>query len=292
MRSSCLHRFAARLRLRFLAFTLTFFVSLTAVPVEEASAGHVVFVKIYVDEEEATTERVWKARLSERVRKASDIISQYTDVKFAVSGYGVWSSDNRIQNLSRSLREFEQEVTTTKERLAIAFSSQYKFQGGRAHLGGTRGPLKHHILIRENARSVLEAERLEVLVHELGHFLCSGHSNSTTSAMRPVVGDGQARAKSFQIGFDPVNAKIMRLVGNEMRDRRVDKFDELSPATLKKMGNEYLKLARALPDDKSAIRYLYRIRSILQFGGAPAKTLPTTLPTGSEDLILTLPKKK
>lgn len=286
-----LRRCALCTRLQFLSTTfyttLALVVLLGGLPPDRAEAGHVVFVKIYVDEEEATTDQVWKARLTERVRKASNIISRYTDVKFAIVGYGRWSSDNRIQDLSRSLREFEQEVETSKERIAIGFSSQYKFQGGRAHLGGTRGPMRHHILIRENARSVREVERLEVLVHEMGHFLCAGHSSSTTSAMRPVVGDGQARAKSFEIGFDPVNAQIMRLVGNEMRDRRVDRFEELSPATLKKMGGQYLKLARALPEDKTSIRYLYRIRSLLQFGGVPKKTLPK----GSDDLLLTLPKK-
>ena len=284
----CLRHCAVRARLQFFLLTFTLLAFHVGLPLSRAEAGHVVFVKIYVDDEEATTEQVWKARLTERVRKASAIISRYTDVKFAIVGYGRWSSDNRIQDLSRSLREFEQEVETTKERLAIGFSSQYKFQGGRAHLGGTRGPLRHHILVRENAQSIREVERLEVLVHEMGHFLCAAHSSSPTSAMRPVVGDGQARAKSFEIGFDPVNAQIMRLVGNEMRDRRVDRFAELSPGTLKKMGGQYLKLARALPEDKTSIRYLYRIRSLLQLGSVPVKTIPK----GSDDILLTLPKSK
>ena len=70
------------------------------------NAAHVVLVKIYVDEEEATTEQAWKSRLSRRVTEASRIISKFSGVKFAVVGFGRWSSDNRIQDLSRSLREF------------------------------------------------------------------------------------------------------------------------------------------------------------------------------------------
>ena len=148
--------------------------------------------------------------------------------------------------------------------------------------------MRHHILIRENAQSIRESERLEVLVHELGHFLCAGHSHKTTSAMRPVVGDGQARAKSFEIGFDPVNARIMRLIGAEMRNRRVDKFEDISPATLKKLRGHYTQLARALPNDKTALRYLYRIHLLLQNEG----TRETEATRGSQDVILTIPKKK
>ncbi len=226
--------------------------------------AEVILVKIFVDEEEATVENVWRKRLSERLMSASRIIEGYSDVRFAILDFGTWQSDNRVQDLSKSLREFEQEVDPGAARIAIGFSSQYKFQTGRNNLGGTRGPMRSHILIRENAQSVREPERLEVLVHELGHFLCAAHSAAKTSVMRPVVGDGQARATSFRIGFDPINAKIIRLTGREMRDRHVERFEELSPSTLRQLRESYLALAKRLPADPTAARYLQAIDTLLQ----------------------------
>ncbi len=227
-------------------------------------AAEIVTVRLYVDEEEVTSPPAWRNRLSLRLNAASRIISQHADVKFVVADYGRWESDDRVQDLSKSLREFEQEVDSGQVRIAIGFSSQYKFRSGRNNLGGTRGPMRRHILIRENAESILEPERLEVLVHELGHFLGAAHSASPTSVMRPVVGDGQARAAAFRITFDPFNSKIIRLVGRELRDRNVTRFQDMSPTTLAQLRRPYHELAKRLPEDKTALRYLYAINSVLK----------------------------
>ncbi|MEM7315114.1 MAG: hypothetical protein AAF497_18365, partial [Planctomycetota bacterium] len=240
----------------------TIFLLFMMLPPATVFAGKVVFVKLYVDEEEATRESVWQRRLTDRINKASEIINAYTDVRFSVIGYGHWESDDRLQELSRSLREFEEEVDPGNARIAIGFSSQYKFLAGRNNLGGTRGPMRSHILIRENAR-IRESELLEVVVHELGHFLCAGHSSSTVSAMRPVVGDGQARANTFRVGFDPINSRILRLIGKEMRDRRVDRFEQLSELTLRELRPLYQQLVRKLPNDPTAQRYLRAVDILL-----------------------------
>lgn len=155
--------------------------------VAHCSAAEIVFVKVLVDEEEVTKRKAWERRLTNRIHAASDVIARYADVRFVVREYGTWQSDDRIQDFSRTLTEFEQEVDPGKGRLAIGFSSQYRFQRGQNHLGGTRGPLRHHILIRENAPTVREVERLEVLVHELGHFLGAAHSTSPTSVMHQLL---------------------------------------------------------------------------------------------------------
>ena len=76
--------------------------------------------------------------------------------------------------LGRTLREFEIEVDPAPGQIAIGFSSQYRFRKGVNGLGGTRGPLNSHILLRESAPTIVEPERLEALVHELGHFLGRG----------------------------------------------------------------------------------------------------------------------
>ena len=233
-----------------------------------AHAGKVVFVKLYVDEEEATKDLVWQRRLTDRINRASEIISTHTNLRFSVIGYGKWNSDDRLQELSRSLREFEEEVDPGNARIAIGFSSQHKFQAGRNNLGGTRGPMRSHILIRENAR-IREDELLEVCVHELGHFLCAGHSASSVSAMRPVVGDGQARASAFKIGFDPINSRIVRLIGREMRDRRVNRFEQISQVTLRQLRPLYQQLIDKLPKDPTAWRYLRAVDTLLQDSPPP-----------------------
>ena len=51
--------------------------------------------------------------------------------------------------------------------------------------------------------------------------------------MRPVIGDGQARARTFKIGFDAQNARIIRLVATEVELMRVRRFRDLSPQTKK-----------------------------------------------------------
>ena len=63
-----------------------------------------------------------------------------------------------------------------------------------AAFGCSLGPLHTHILIRE-WKPRTEPERLEVLVHELGHFLGACHSPENDSVMRPLLGDGRANLR-------------------------------------------------------------------------------------------------
>ena len=196
---------------------------LCVVPLLEGQAA-TIYVKLLVDEEEPAVERLWQQRLQTRLERASEIISQYCDIRFTTAGFGTWQSDNSLSELNRTLREFEIEVDPAPGQIAIGFSSQYRFQKGINGLGGTRGPLRSHILLRESARTVLEPERLEALVHELGHFLGAAHSGEKGSVMRPVMGDGQVRLKSYRIHFDPLNAQLIRLVGGEVSTLRGPPF--------------------------------------------------------------------
>lgn len=229
----------------------------------QCQAGEVLRVKIVVDEEEATLPAVWQKRLADRLNKASAIISRYADVQFAVQSFGTWDSDDNVQDFSLSLRELERDVKPKPAQIVVGFSSQYRFQPGRNNLGGTRGPMNPYVLIRENARSVLEPERLEVLVHELGHFLGAAHSGQRNSVMRPVVGDGLARARAFDIAFDQHNAQIIRLIGGELRDRRIRGFHQLSQTTLRKLRPHYVALAKEMPKDPAASRYLAVVDTLL-----------------------------
>lgn len=246
---------------------------LIASPLSSKShAGKVVLVRLCVDEEERSPEPDWQARLARRLVAASKVISKYADVRFVVRDTGRWDSDDRTNDLRDSLTEFEKEMSADGVRLVIGFSSQYKIRVGRNHLGGTRGPLRRHILVRESADAMSEREQVEVLVHELGHFMCASHSADPNSAMRPVVGDRKAKSPDFQIGFDEPNARILRTVGQELRDRHVTEFGELSPRSLKIMRKSYQKLNRNLPADTASIGFLNAIQRRL--GSMETRPLP------------------
>jgi hypothetical protein len=220
-------------------------------PLGTASAV-TVQVKILVDEEEATVPQMWQSRLANRLKRASEIIEQYVPIRFEATSFGTWKSDNRLTDLGKTLREFEQEVSPVPAQLAIGFSSQYRFQKGRNSLGGTRGPLRRHILLREGSPSIYEMERIEVLVHELGHFLGAAHSNERDSVMRPVLGDGRSRARAFRIRFDEENASVIRLVASEFQPLRIPHFHQLSVKTRRQLRVHYKRLAQQKPPDPAA----------------------------------------
>lgn len=229
-------------------------------------AAKVIYVTILVDEEERAHRAAWQARLTQRLDRASQVFSRYCNIRFAANSFSTWNSDNRLHDLNRSLRELEQEVRPKQSQICIGFSSQYKFRRGRNGLGGTRGPMRSHILLRESAPKLAEPERLEALVHELGHFLGAAHSVDPTSCMRPVIGDGLARSRNFQIGFDPINAKVIRLISNEISLLHVRRFQDLSDYTRQRLRAEYVKLRNELPNDPAAKRYIQVLDQIAARG--------------------------
>lgn len=234
-----------------------------------------IYVKVLVDEEEPRNAEAWKRRLGLRVQKASDVISRYCALRFVASSYATWDSDDGVHDFGRSLGEFEHEVQPSPAHIAVGFTSQYRFREGRNRAGGTRGPLHSHILIREGSRPIHEMERVEVLVHELGHFLGAAHSASPESAMRPTLGDGLARSKHFRIQFDRDNARVIRLVAAEIRDSRIRQFERLSEPTKRKIRAHYVNLVRQAPNDPTARRYIDRIDRTLNKG---ARLSPFTPP--------------
>jgi hypothetical protein len=207
----------------------------------------VIPVKILVDEEEPGRQFLWQRRLRQRVEAVSAILDKYCRVRLKVVAFGTWDSDDTITDFDESLSEFEREVNPSPARLAIGFTSQYTYQPGRIHLAGTRGPLHSHILVREAARSISEPERVELLVHELGHYLGASHSPERQSVMRPVLGDHHGAG--FQIRFDPVNTLIIAMVGEEIRRRHVDSFADMTTGTKRRLRQIYGELAKAFPSD-------------------------------------------
>jgi len=217
---------------------------------------YTVPVRILADDKEPTVQRVWEKRYRQRLAEASDIFERYCRVRFKVVSVGMWTSNSNATQLQELVQEFEREVKPGPARLAIGFTGQYKELGNERRMGGTRGPLRPHILIREWGRQLAEPDRLEMLVHELGHFLGAVHSSEDQSVMRPDIGDRQARARAFHIGFDARNTLALYLVGEELRTRPLLHLCQLPSATKSVLRGAYRSLAADLPSDTSAPRFL------------------------------------
>lgn len=222
---------------------------------DQATGVEEITVALYVDEENTTRRQFWETTLRRRLQSASRIIDAHSGIRFRVVAVGKWDSEDTVVEFTESLREFEQDVKRNDCRLHIGFTSQYELVSGRTHLGGTRGPLSSHIMLREWSKHVSERERLELLIHELGHFLGASHSPEPDSVMRPVLGDRKSRRSDFTIRFDPVNTLVMSMVGEEIRRRGINRFRELSVPTLLRLKQIYTELGRAFPDDESTKRF-------------------------------------
>jgi matrixin len=219
----------------------------------------VIPVKILVDEEQPLKQAVWERQLRARVASASAILEKYARVELKVVAADTWTTDNSITDFFESLGEFEHKVKPFPAQLAIGFTSQYQMVTGRVHLAGTRGPLSTHIFVREWSQHISEPERLELLVHELGHFLGAAHSPEPTSVMRPVLGNKQAVRVEFQVRFDPVNALIIGMVGEEMGRRKIQRWSQLTPGTKDRLRQIYGALAQTLPTDPAAGAFIQSV---------------------------------
>jgi hypothetical protein len=217
----------------------------------------VVPIKIMVDEDERAARAVWEKRLRARIADASEILEHDCGIKLQVVDTGTWESDNSIDQFPKSLEEFERKVAVKAERLVIGFTSQYTLVRGMTHLGGIRGPLARHLLVREWSQVITEPERLEVLLHELGHFFGAAHSPEPDSVMRPMLADRKARSAKFRIGFDPLNTLAVTRLGDQLRSGggRTG-FVELALPVQLQLRPIYAELARAIPDDPNPRRYV------------------------------------
>jgi hypothetical protein len=212
-------------------------------------------VKIAVDEDEPTHRTIWEPQLRQRVADASRILEEHCGVKLEIVSVVTWDSDDTVNDFSRSMREFEREVSVGPALLVIGFSSQYEFRAGRIHLGGSRGPLYPYIMLKERTPNIREPEKLELLVHELCHFLGASHSPEPMSVMRPVLTESRLRKLDQRVYLDPVNALLMSLLSDELQSGQVRAFADVSFSTKQRMMEIYQVLQQALPDDPAAGQY-------------------------------------
>lgn len=222
-------------------------------PADDPKQNNVIKVVLAVDDDELTAKPVWEKRYRQRLAAASQILEYHTGLRIEVVAQTTWVTSNRITDFEQSLTEFEQTVQPQGPTdLVIGFTSQYELQRGRIHLGGTRGIFASHILLRESSKKMSEIEKLEVLVHELGHYLGANHSGDDNSVMRPILADRQARERRFRIFYDPLNALAVNLIAAEYRANHVRRREDLSDATRAKLLAIYAEQYRAMPEDPTS----------------------------------------
>lgn len=222
-------------------------------------------VKILVDDVDPRARPVWEKMVKQRLAAASAVIERQSTISFYPAAVDEWSSDETATNLISSLRDFEQKVKPAPASLAIGVTSRIAARPNpkdkeardpeRMTAGCTRGPLSSHLIIAENfPRS--EAERVEVLVHELAHFLGAAHSPDKVSVVRPGLGDGLATNARYQMTIDPLNLLAVGIWAEELRTGKVKRWADLSPKAKSRLRAVYKTLQHVLPDDAVAGEYL------------------------------------
>jgi hypothetical protein len=230
----------------------------------------IVPVRVLVDQKEPTVQQVWEKRYRDRFAAASEILERTCHVRFQVVAVGTWNSDDNARDLLKLMDDFERKVNPAPARLAVGFTGQFRTLMDDKHIGGARGPFRSHVLIREWGRQITDPERLEILVHELGHYLGAVHSPERQSVMRPDVSDRQSRLRDFHISFDARNAAVMSLIAEELSKRRLAHLGQLPPSTKQRLREVYQSLAAAVPGDPAAPRYLAMLDQSLGVAGESA----------------------
>jgi hypothetical protein len=225
-------------------------------PDDSSPATVTIPIKILFDDAESVPRVTWEARMRKRFDAASRLFKKYCFVEFQIVAVDCWHSDPELLRFEDAFAEFERLVSPAPARVAIGFVAGQHKKVHDHHLGGTRGPLHSHLLIREHVNKNSERECLEVLVHELGHYLGAVHSPERNTVMRTILGDRQSRAARFRVVFDPLNTMAMCLVSQELSARPEVRFGQLPPSTRSELREIYTDLARALPGDPAAPQYL------------------------------------
>jgi hypothetical protein len=213
-------------------------------------------VKILADSAQPAVRKIWEKEFRERLAQASKIFEEHCGVVFEVTAVETWESDNSITEFSLSLREFESKVNPAPAMLAIGFTSQYQQPNGQTHLGGTRGPMHPFLLVREWSQHVSKNERLEILAHELGHYLGAVHSGAADSLMRPKLGDRFSNLTAFRVGFDPLNTLAMNIFADELRAESYRGLHRMPIDARRQLLRIYYTLAKEVPKDPAAPQYI------------------------------------
>ncbi len=210
-------------------------------------------VHLRVDDSERRTQAAWEPVLRKRFTRAAEIVEAHTGVRFEIQDVGTWEADPKAVSLTQLHEDFEKVLKIKSGTIAIGYTSRRfdPLPGEAPRLVPFAAPviaLQSHLLIREREPRT-EAERIEVLVQQLGKYLGAIVVPDHASVMRPQLGDGRAVQTSFHIGFDPLNVLAMQLTADELRTGKITKLADLSSATQTNLGRIYGTVQAATPDE-------------------------------------------
>ena len=124
-------------------------------------------------------------------RRRLGAVERLFHVKFEVVSVETWHSSIEAANFADVMRDFERVVDPKPARLAIGFSSQLSVLMSETTPESIDAPLHSHLLIGEQSTQLTEAERLELLIHRLGHYL----ARYTARKVVPQCAFGKQTAK-------------------------------------------------------------------------------------------------
>ncbi len=209
-------------------------------------------VVIYMDESIPMAVTPWEKRVRERVAEASAILEKTCFTRLEIRGFKSWRSDSKCENLGDMLKDFEEKALVPQGVLAIGFTANRHAQRTRMELGVARQPFMGPILLREEAPQITEVERLETLLHELGHFLGAVHTSDENSVMRTVMRERHARDVNFTIAFDPLNALAMNLWARQFLRGDGKRVRTINPDIVDGLEATYRLVQRIAEDQKAA----------------------------------------
>jgi hypothetical protein len=198
----------------------------------------VVPVTLFVDQRPVTKE-VWEKAIRSRFAAAAAVVEKQAGVKFDVVGVGEWTSPAGAADLASLLTGFEAATKLKPGERAVGFTGRQLKEDALcspAQLGGT------HLLVRD-ALPKAEAERVEVLVQQLGTTIGAVRSPDRGSAMRGKLGDGTALRRNHRVQFDPLNLLVLHVWAEEMAAGRGPKPADLSQKARDRLRVLYKTLA-------------------------------------------------
>lgn len=171
-----------------------------------------------------------------RFAAAAKVIETQLGVVFDIVGVDEWEADAKAESLLSAAGEFERKVQPKTGRAFGFLSRAVRGDDFAAPPSGT------HALVRDGSPKA-EAERLEVIVQQLGRWLGAVRSPDGGSVMRAKLGDGRATRKGWVTQFDPLNLIVMHVWAEELAAGRGPKPDDLNPKARRRLLVLYKSIA-------------------------------------------------
>ena len=159
-------------------------------PPAAASAVYTIPVKILADDHEPRVQEVWEKRIRHRLAEASDIFEHHCRVRFQVVAVGSWTSDAKNFIFEKALADLSRRCVPPRRGWPSALPAAINGCPAKGTPAAPAAPLHPYILVREAFPGASEAERLEFLVHEMGHYLGAVHRTTPPPSCVPFWATG------------------------------------------------------------------------------------------------------